>query len=531
MTNLTDLSQEARHYRNWIESMFYIVNKERIRVPFLLNNSQLKYLINRTNYDIILKFRKRGFSSEILALWMVDFLTQKNVNAVVISHEKNATKRLLARAKYFFNSLPDKMRPKLTTEAKDELFWKESNNRFWIGTAGQKSFGRGDDISHLHISELPFWDNPGIIDGILDACVKNPRVVIETTANVAGDSFHHLWMRAKLGGNMWTPHFFPWPEDETLTTFPPHAYKLNEAEKELMHKYSLNKSQLYWRKTKMEMMAVPENFPREFPINDTEAFIATGRAVFDTSVLNEWYENSKGVKPKFVGDIFEDTDKDGKKTIKLTRNERGSIRIYKHPEKDGTKERYVGGADPSGGTEKGDFSACVIRDKKTGVQVATYLARTDPDLFAKDIDLLGRYYCDAFMCVESNNYGEAVLNIMSEELQYPNLYFRERFDESTRKRTKKLGWRTTVKTKQILISNQRQYIRDKETSMVDDRCISQHLSYITDNSGKMGAVAGAFDDFVTADSLANFLLETYPHMGQNAEPIDTFVAMPTSSGF
>ena len=96
---------DASYYQKAIEKLFYIVNKEMKSVPFILNTPQKKILYDLGNMDIILKARKEGISSLILAMFTVDFLTIENVTCAVISHEDKATQRLFDKVRYFIDSL------------------------------------------------------------------------------------------------------------------------------------------------------------------------------------------------------------------------------------------------------------------------------------------------------------------------------------------------------------------------------------------------------------------------------------------
>src|ERR1700756_5753175 len=102
------------NYQRFIEQNFSIKDKEgRIR-PFILNDPQDKYLLDiRTHYtkelkgirDIILKGRKMGFSSLILAVFATDFLLEDYpIASVCIANSKDETKKLLGRARFFMES-------------------------------------------------------------------------------------------------------------------------------------------------------------------------------------------------------------------------------------------------------------------------------------------------------------------------------------------------------------------------------------------------------------------------------------------
>ena len=148
-------------YQRAIEKTFLIISKNGEAIPFILNEVQKKILYGLKGRDIILKARQEGVSSLILAMFAVDFLTIENVRCVVIAHESDATQKLFDRVKFFLTSLektfPGQVPYKLKYNSRHELVNEEKNSVFYIGTAGSRSFGRGDTIQNLHCSEVAFW--------------------------------------------------------------------------------------------------------------------------------------------------------------------------------------------------------------------------------------------------------------------------------------------------------------------------------------------------------------------------------------
>lgn len=153
----------------FIEDEFLIRAKEEQEnqmgyiVPFKLNKVQRKYydLLMQgysNNLDgareIILKARQQGFSSFILALFTVDFITKPNSRSVCISYRSSETKRLFKRVRFYIESFCDKNKFKikdyLSVDTKEELENATNGASFYIGTAGAKVGGRGDTISNLH---------------------------------------------------------------------------------------------------------------------------------------------------------------------------------------------------------------------------------------------------------------------------------------------------------------------------------------------------------------------------------------------
>lgn len=205
-----------------IESSFTIVNKDSVRVPFLFNKAQDHYWGRITTRDLILKARKMGFSTIRLSRMLAKCISQQHRHCVVVSHAEDATERLLGRV----HDLMENAIIKVPTERKGVslVTFPSTKSRIWIGTAGSKAFGRGDDITDYHLSEYAFWANPGLITGIEEACVNNAEGCVESTANGWGAPFHKMWDKAvkgekqsfsaNVGPQAYTPHFYGWNWDE-----------------------------------------------------------------------------------------------------------------------------------------------------------------------------------------------------------------------------------------------------------------------------------------------------------------------------
>lgn len=510
--------QSADFYKKTIESLFLIINKDMEEVPFVLNNPQnrmLKELENSTR-DIILKARKEGISSLILAMFMVDFLTIENVRCVVISQEEEATKKLLGRAKFFLNSLKktwpsDRPLPySLKENSKKEMVNTKMNSTFYIGTAGGRAFGRGDDIHNLHISELPFWPNQeSMMIGLVNSLTPNGRIIIEGTANGMGDYFHKLWLRARAGTSPYRSHFIPWFEDPTNVMPLVGLYKemqLLDKEQELINAYHLTREQIAWRRWKINEgngdfndSQTWDTFNQENPATADEAFIVSGNPVFSPQALSFYFTRTK--KPLITGYLR------GFNPVSVEENDKGYLRVYKEPNEFHTYGIGVDVAEgkvtdeDAGSSNQRDASCAQVLDKTTYEQVAVWYGRVDADRLGREIDLLGRYYNDALIGVERNAMGIAPLVVLR-DLGYPNLYYRERIGEMTDKITAELGWRTDAISKESLIADAVTLIRDKRLIIPDEDTLSEMRSFMRDPEGKAHASKSAFDDRVMAFMIA-----------------------------
>lgn len=239
-----------------------IVNKEGQTVPFILNREQERFLKEASGRDIILKSRQIGFSSLILAMFTIDFLLVKNSRAVCISHDGDSAMKLLDRVKFFIESAKLKgLGINLKYNSRQEMFNSDKNSSFYIGKAGSKSFGRGDTLTNLHLSELAWYEDPErLFASVLQAVVPSGRAFIETTAN-GMNYMKNFWDKSEAGETGFKTHFFD-------NSFYSKDF-LEQKKKELGDK-----------------------FPQEYPKTAMEAFLSSGRPFFDKESLKVYLQET-----------------------------------------------------------------------------------------------------------------------------------------------------------------------------------------------------------------------------------------------
>ena len=121
----------------FIENHLLIPNKQGRTVRFKLNPVQLLYDQDRTNRDIVLKSRQHGISSFILALYLVDCLTNNNITSVVIAHDTESTQKLLDKVRFYIKYFHLKDEDKvynipLRFDNKNELYFPDTGSKFYI---------------------------------------------------------------------------------------------------------------------------------------------------------------------------------------------------------------------------------------------------------------------------------------------------------------------------------------------------------------------------------------------------------------
>ena len=470
-------------FRRFAEKYLMIVNKERKLQTLTLNPVQAKYHAARTDFDIILKARKVGITTYKCAEYFHNTIFVPNTITTIIAHNLDTTVEIFDKVKLFYEKLPVEIRPKISRSNRRELAFTQAadgtelNSKYSVGTAGNVEFARGKDIDNLHLSEYAFYRDPERIRmGAMQALRTGGRVSIESTANGFND-FRAEWEKAKSGESTFKPHFFPWYEYPTCALPRAHIERLTDFEVEIKEKYGLTNDQIMWYRLKKQSLG--KMIQQEYPFNDAEAFLGSKMCVFDMAALKRLMMVLHKVEPVRVED-----------------NER--LRIWNEV---APGRSYIAGADCSEGTAGGDYSCCVIIDVETCEQVAELHGKWPAHVFAEKCNRLCRQYNDARLAVERNNHGHSVLNVLRNQLNYPNLYEYRDYDSKGTLKTKR-GWDTNVKSKPIMIDELASGIADEVIPVKSPELVKECMTYVYDDRGSTNAQPGCHDDRVMALAIA-----------------------------
>lgn len=468
----------------FIQNFLRIKNKKGQLVPFRYNQVQHLYEQRRSEFDMILKARKMGVSSKIFGGDIWACATKKKEYAVFIGQtQEDVDKIFVEKIKPLIDN---SLFPLNVVQRTDYLYFPDTDSRYYIGTAGAKKFGRGSDITRYHLTEVAHWDSPDIITGIEEACIDNAIGRIETTAN-GTNFFKTMWDAARAGKSRYKAIFFPWFADPEYDMPGANLDSLTEEDRRLIDAFKLPISKIAWRRAKIKSMTQPELFPQEFPATDTEAFLSSGRMVFDwVSLLRH---ETHVQEPKWRVHL-----RDQKDRVDVIVDPNGPLRIWQPP-KHGHK--YFIGADIAEGLEDGAFSVAQVLDLGESEVVAEYHGHIAPDMFGDILDMLGRYYNLASVAPESwpGPGGTTMARLV--QLAYPRLW--KDVEE------KEAGWSTTAKSKPIMILGPEGLspaLRDLKLTIHSAETIAECRSFVYDEKSRMGPGVGCFSDRVMALAIA-----------------------------
>jgi hypothetical protein len=481
-----------------------IRTKEGTIAPLVLNAAQkifMKTVIDQLQRTgrvrvVVLKGRQQGLSTIIEGLLYWWTSQHKATKAIVMTHLGESTKALFDMTKRYHEQCPEILKPHTKYSSRKELAFDLLDSSYMVATAGGEGIGRGETIQLAHLSEAAFYppatarDN---INGLTQAIPNSPGtfVFVESTANGIGNPFHEIWTNAVNGTNEYEAVFIPWFIQKEYRVAVPKGFERTPEEDKLVEKYGLDDEQLMFRRRKIALNGL-ELFQQEYPCHADEAFLTSGRPVFNPQQLQGLIEKSPEVvsRLELISEEFEEAP-------------RGSLLLYQHHQ---PGETYYIGADVAMGVRGGDWSVAQILDSKKQ-QVGIYRSQVHPDYFATVLEKLGYFFNTAKIAVENNNHGILTATRLGKDLAYPNIYFETQVDKQTEAETVTYGFRTTVKTKPLIIDKLRAALRENDIVVNDKLTLRECMTYVVKDDGKLEAEAGCFDDCVMSLAIANFIHE------------------------
>ncbi|MHA2039215.1 MAG: hypothetical protein ACW98X_22540, partial [Promethearchaeota archaeon] len=209
------------------------------------------------------------------------------------------------------------------------------------------------------------------------------------------------------------------------------------------------------------------------------------------------------LKPIFKGELDYQHDT-------FEENIKGRLELYEELKPDG---QYIIFADVAEGLEKGDYSVAKVFDYETYNQVCEWHGHIEHSIFGSVMASLGRIYNMATLVVESNNHGHSSLTQIKNVEKYPdtqifehNVLNREKVDDDFKDPEKRAGWRTTNKTRPLIINCLASLILQQVISQFSEGDIEELESFVINANGKAEAEENFYDDRVMVLCIAYYLL-------------------------
>lgn len=471
--------------------------------PFKLRKYQLRYIDHLKNdfpdgiiRSISLKPRQAGWSTLIAGINMHAMATRFNERGIMLADKFARTEDVHGIYSAFVDNMPKCLRPMIDTNNTEEISFDNPNREKRLShpglgssisseTAQDKYAGRSGTRMFAHLTEYAFYPYAASIDeGVQNSVplARGTRIFKESTANGMGgdgESYYEQWMAAERGDYIYKPFFVAWYEIDDYQLNVPLGFRLNKAEIELVTRCpQITDANLVWRRMKISEyskdkdsnLPPDERFKQDFPSYAEEAFLSSGRPVFDLGKVKNQINFLKENVPHPI-------------SIKITQPHLKMfpelLTVFAIPVKG---KKYFIGADVAEGLEVGDSSSAFVMDDDHR-QVAVFHGKIDPDLYGRVLVELAKIYNNALLIPEKNNMGHTTLNAIK-QMGYLRVYMTAVEDElEESKETVKLGWVTTSKSKQKMLNSFIASFRDDEIEVLDVNLLREMMGITRESNG------------------------------------------------
>lgn len=373
---------------------------------------------NDNRFSIVLACRQSGksISSVAYLLWFSLFQSDKTV--AILANKGATAREMLARVTLMLENLPMWIQPGCRTLNKGSIEF--SNNSRIIAAATSGSSIRGMSVNLLFLDEFAFVERaaefytstyPVVSSG------KDTKVIITSTANGVGNTFHKIWEGAVQGVNEFRHFRVDWWD-------------------------------VPGRDDKWKLETISNTSQIQFDQEFGNSFIGTG----DTLISAETLLNFRAMNAQ--------------QTL-----EGGLLSIY---DKTRPSHEYIMTVDVSKGRGQ-DFSTFTIIDISTRPfqQVAVYRNNTiSPILFPDIIYKYANVYNQAYVVVEANDQGAVVCNGLYYDLEYENVHV------SSAIKSNAIGIEMTRKTKRLGCSGIKDLLEENKLNIIDENTILEISTFV-----------------------------------------------------
>lgn len=509
---------------------------------------------------VLLKARQWGGSTatQIYMAWLQLVLTVGH-NSAIVAHQKKASYGVRNMLKRLIEHYPVRLvhemgdeykpgEPIITgTPSPNVISIKARECEVEVGSAENPDSERSANTYLVHLTEVAFWKStenkePGdIVRSVCSGVLLQPLtlIVYESTANGTGNFFQEEYDAAKNGESNFRALFIAWwqiemyslpfKDEDERADFAIWLYKnrnnanvpdnRHEPGKYLWRLWQLGATleAIHWYVVKRSEYHSHAGMAAEFPSDDIEAFVNSGKRIFDIYLVDKFKEACR--PPLAVGDVAGRGLKgaDALLDLKFSEDNQGLLWVWQYPETypdERVMYRYLVTVDIGGRSDDADWSVISVLDRYDMMEgglpsiVAQWYGHIDHDRLAWKAAQIAAWYDDALLVIESNtletkdknryvdgDQSSFILNELKEV--YPNLYARRSTgtDSVAEGAEVKYGFHTNVKTKGDIISLLIEVIRDHLYIERDKRCLDEYLTY-EEHDGSFDAIEGKHDDLL-----------------------------------
>lgn len=509
---------------------------------------------------VLLKARQWGGSTvtQIYMAW-IQLVLEVGHNSAIVAHVKEASYGVREMFKRFTDHYPVRLVHSIGepykaneqvvsgTPSPNVIVIKSRECEIKVGSAENPDSVRSANIYLAHLTEVAFWKSTenkspaDIVRSVCSSVLLKPltMIVYESTANGTGNFFQEEYDAAKRAAGNFRALFVAWWQIEIYSLpfsneaeradFAAWLYKNRNSDNTTDNRHEPGKylwrlfqmgatlEAIHWYVAKRSEYHSHAGMAAEFPSDDIEAFVNSGKRIFDIYLVDRFREACR--PPLAVGDVVgrERTGKECLLDLKFVQDGQGLLWVWQYPEMfqgERVMYRYLVTVDIGGRSDDSDWSVISVMDRFDMMDgglpaiVAQWYGHTDHDLLAWKAAQVAAFYDNALLVIESNtletkdknryvngDQSSFILNELKEA--YGNLYARKSTDVDSVKEGAevKYGFHTNVKTKGDVISLLIEVIREHLYIERDVRCLNEYLTY-EEHDGSFDAIEGKHDDLL-----------------------------------
>ena len=449
-------AKKLREYKKCMKDPAYfcrkyvkVIHLDKGLVPFKLYPYQEKMFehFNDNRFNIVLACRQSGksISSVGYLLWYALFHPEKTI--AILANKGMTAREMLARVTLMLENLPFFLQPgcKALNKGSIEL----SNNSRIIAAATSGSSIRGMSVNLLFLDEFAFVENaaefytstyPVISSG------KDTKVIITSTANGIGNTYHKIWEGAVQGVNEYKPFRVDWWD-------------------------------VPGRDEKWKEQTVANTSTLQFDQEFGNTFFGTGNTLIEGQVLLDLRSRNP-----------------------ISHHEGGSLLIYEEPVED---HMYIMTVDVSKGRGQ-DYSTFTVIDvsQRPFKQVCVYRNNSiSPILYPNVIYKYADLYNEAYVIIENNDAGMLVCQGLYQDLEYENIHLESAVKADA------IGVTMNRKTKRIGCSGIKDILETNKLEIVDENTIMEISTFVSKGQS-YEASDGNHDDLMMNLVMFGYYLST-----------------------
>lgn len=522
-------------------------------VPFVLNNAQKKLLaasndasLDTSIENFTLKCRRLGISTYYCADYLADAIIESGHHVRIVAQDPMTLAALFRVVKTMYANLRPEIKPASKYNSKNSLEFNDEEkgvveSKFSVSTVapGEEEKGRGDTITRLHLTEIPFWkgDAEMAATALCDATAGG-KISGESTAKGVGDWFHRKYTQGKNKEGGIRNHFFEWfwnenyqIEDARYEFYKGEVYLLAGAE----HRGHTLDSLSDEARQKAKLTTYDEKYQRDNSLPMQSELLCAEKIALhlvemgeidvadylDESVARRlaWRRQqiAKRGEKKFRVE-YPENDKDPFSQTGGTIFDQSYVFVANPPRDPEPGHSYLVSLDPSNGIEDGgDPAVIVVINRLTGEQVYSWRGWEKQDALAKRCCDLSDKYFGADIVIESNQ-GEAAI-LECEKLGYEHRLYRyisvqtqRDIDNGKISMQKAMeqarpGLPMTDQIKRFAASRFEKAWREGGFSACSENLCTETQTFVQ-NGNKMEAKSGFHDDEIMACLICWYVIET-----------------------